>query len=107
MVAKITKDDFLNMDVFRRVHQEAMRLSNLRGIMISNVFMNDDLTTNPSAAFVNFFERNLDRLAGVMPVVDIGQTKTWLGGADDDVWFSYKDINRWIDTLAKIEREGL
>ena len=103
-----TRHDFLSIEDIRELSTEMTALAHMRQEIFGTVaplFHLDislGITTMASAEFINRIERNLDMLAGTAPPAGMEPTRTWQGENRDVPLLSFRDANRWFESVAFI-----
>ena len=103
----LTAESFLTPDMVTAINNETttlamfivMRLGWQPPLVLPEVVRGT--LTVPTAEFVNRIERNIDSLARDIRHM-VPATKTWLGEDRDAEFLSYKDVNRWAESLGII-----
>ena len=75
-----------------------------RTVVISEPNTSQGTYTTPFPALINIIEQNLDAIAagGYRPS-DMLATVRWMGEQNDIVRLSYRDVNRWFESMRLIE----
>ena len=94
---RFSERDFLEVSVFEELNglfAEAAAALGVLGVVQLNLAAG--VATVPDVQFINTIERNLERLGA-------DDTKTWLGEDRDAQWLSFRDVNRWFESLEKLK----
>ena len=109
-----TSQDYLSIQDIRALNTEMAALAALResifgalAVPVVNINTAMGMTTIPTPDFVNQIERNIDALADGAPPVAMQPTRTWLGEGRDAPLLSFRDANRWFESLALIRQSLL
>jgi len=103
-----TRHDYLNIEDIRALNTEMAALAALRESIfgaappVVNVATNQGVMTMATPDYVNQIERNIDALAGAAPPPGMQPTRTWLGENRDVPLLSFRDVNRWFESLRVI-----
>ena len=103
-----TKNDYLSIDDITALNtQMAALAAKRRDILgdetpVENLNTTMGVTTMATIDLINQIERNIDTLAGAAPPAAMQPTRTWLGEARDVPMLSFRDANRWFESLAQI-----
>ena len=107
---RVTQNDFMSIELIELVldkQQNVVKLFNdLLGyhVVIEGVDTSDGIKTVPFPAMINAIERNVGALKFFehMPRT-VEPTVHWLGERNDSPRLSYRDVNRWFESLEIIE----
>ena len=108
-----TRQDYLNIEDIRALNTEMAALAVLREevfgvpMPVVNISSAMGVLTIAVPDFINQIERNIDALAGTAPPADMQPTRTWLGEGRDVPLLSFRDANRWFESLALIRQSLL
>ena len=108
-----TRQDYLNIEDIRALDMEMAALAALREEIFGPAAAIAALNTGQGAAtiatpdFINRIERNIDALAGAAPPEAMQPTRTWLGEGRDIPLLSFRDANRWFESLSLIRQSLL
>ena len=104
-----TRQDYLSIEDIRVLNTEMAALAALGeeifGAMatpIVNINTAQGINTMPTPSYINQIERNIDALADAAPPAAIQPTRTWLGENRDVPRLSFRDANRWFESLRLI-----
>ena len=108
-----TRHDFLSINDIMSLNTEMQSLARLRedifgvgqgGGVVRNLDTHLGAYTMASADFINQIERNIDALAGTVPPAGMEPTRAWQGENRDALLLSFRDVNRWFDSVTMIRR---
>jgi len=102
-----TRDDYLSIEDIRRLNEEIMAVAALRrevvgDVGVVNIVTNMGTATMATPEYINQIERNIDALAGGVPPVGMQLTRVWLGEGRDVPFLSFRDVNRWFESVALV-----
>jgi len=103
-----TRQDYLNIEDIRALNVEMTELAGMRASIfgadtpVVGINTATGAATMPTPAFINQIERNIDALAGAVPPAGMQPTRTWLGEGRDMPLLSFRDANRWFESLRLI-----
>ena len=104
-----TRHDYLSIDDITTLNTQMTTLAAKRreilgeDAALSTLNTSMGVTTMATVDLINQIERNIDALAGAAPPAAMQTTRTWLGEARDVPLLSFRDVNRWFESLALIK----
>lgn len=102
----LTAQDYMRPEHINNLWQEMLQLRDSMGMSISlNIIPFIGMGGNAVPILFNMIEDNL-RIFSNASGITIPQTRLWRGGDADRPRLSFRDVNRWYDTL-RIIRLGL
>ena len=108
-----TSQDFLSIEDIMALSTEMAALAQMRGAILGlaapvvNINTGMGVLTMATPDFINQIERNIDALAGSAPPAAMQRTRTWLGEGRDVPLLSFRDANRWFESLVLIRQSLL
>jgi hypothetical protein len=104
-----TRQDYLSIEDIRALNTEMAALAALRedifgavATPVVDINTVHGINTVPTPNYINQIERNIDALAGAAPPAVMEPTRTWLGENRDVPGPSFRDANRWFESLVLI-----
>jgi len=108
-----TRDDYLSIEDIRALNTEMAELATMReevlgaAVPVVNISTTQGINTMATPDFINQIERNIDVLAGGAAPGAMQPTRTWLGENRDVPLLSFRDANRWFESLRLIRQSLL
>lgn len=99
---RFTGDDFMSHEIIAELNRQMQELALMRGVSIISLATGQGILMGATIHFFNSIERNIDALAGSSPPMGMQPTRTWLGEYNDVPLLSYRDVNRWFESVELI-----
>ena len=101
-----TRHDYLSIEDIRELNTEMQALALALGVLAQVSNLDTDLGTSTMAtpALINQIERNIDVLAGAALPAEMQPTRTWQGENRDVPLLSFRDVNRWFESIGIIKQ---